>query len=494
VSLEELVTRIKTGIILQGVNGDVLDMNAAAIEILGGRLLEPHGTTLMRERQRSIHEDGSPMLSGDFPSAMTLATGVECRNVVFGFDIPGRVRKWISVDTYQVLTGGAPVGVVSIVDDISPLHEESSLRALMIGVMRVVIESGDLDQSLWNFCNAVLLLGHFALVAVGFKETEQEGAGIAFPYVAGEGDYIRAAKITWTDESVTGNGPAGTAMRSRVTQVVQDIKADPALEPWWDAAANAGLESCIAIPMDVIGREAVLLIYTRNGFAFDATTVDGLEAITRELELGLAHVESVHELASALDGTITALSSITEIRDPYTSGHQRNVGDLGFAIAEELGLDPSLADLIWKGGQLHDVGKTAIPAEILVKPGKLSAIEFEMVKQHPTIGAKILAESSLPWPIAEIALQHHERMDGSGYPSGMPGGEIPLPSRIIAVADVLEAMSHRRPYRAALGIERALSFVSENAGTLFDADVVRCALEVLQSGFAFEDKSDAIGD
>jgi HD-GYP domain-containing protein (c-di-GMP phosphodiesterase class II) len=181
---------------------------------------------------------------------------------------------------------------------------------------------------------------------------------------------------------------------------------------------------------------------------------------------------------------------MTENRDPYTAGHQIHVGALGSslaaAIATECGLDLKMIELIRQSGDVHDIGKIAVPSEILTKPGRLSPLEFEMVKQHTLAGYDILSRASLPWPIAEVAVQHHERLDGSGYPNGLPGDQIILPARIIAVADVVEAMSQHRPYRPGLGIDKALAEVTEGAGTRFDADVVKCCLAVFEAGFTFE--------
>jgi HD-GYP domain-containing protein (c-di-GMP phosphodiesterase class II) len=144
-----------------------------------------------------------------------------------------------------------------------------------------------------------------------------------------------------------------------------------------------------------------------------------------------------------------------------------------------------LVNLIRQAGEVHDIGKIGVPSEILSRPGKLGALEFEIVKTHPTTGFNILSKASLPWPIAEVALQHHERLDGSGYPCGLRGSEIILPARIIAVADVVEAMTQHRPYRPALGLDRALAEVRRGAGTIYDADVVNACLAVFEAGFVF---------
>jgi HD-GYP domain-containing protein (c-di-GMP phosphodiesterase class II) len=137
-----------------------------------------------------------------------------------------------------------------------------------------------------------------------------------------------------------------------------------------------------------------------------------------------------------------------------------------------------------------------VPSEILTRPNRLSELEFEMIKRHSIVGSEILAKATLPWPVAEVALQHHERMDGSGYPSGLIGGQIILPARIVAVADVVEAMTHHRPYRPGLGHDRALTEITLGAGTLYDTEVVQACLAVFEEGFSFDgvQKSDRLDD
>ena len=185
-------------------------------------------------------------------------------------------------------------------------------------------------------------------------------------------------------------------------------------------------------------------------------------------------------------GTLAALSYMTTVRDPYTVGHGIRVGALAAAIATRLGLDARMVDLIRMSGEVHDIGKCAVPVEILVFPGKLDAQQFEMVKRHSEIGYEILKRVDLPWPIAEVALQHHERLDGSGYPSGLSGEEIILSARIVTVADVVEAISQHRPYRAAIGLSQAMDVICAGVGVLFDEIVVKACMTVLDDGFAFQ--------
>jgi len=197
---------------------------------------------------------------------------------------------------------------------------------------------------------------------------------------------------------------------------------------------------------------------------------------SQQRELGIAR----QELIDTLEQTIAMLSRAIEMRDPYTDGHQKRVSLLAVAIAEEMGLPPKMITGIRLGSLVHDVGKIRIPAEILSNPRKLSSIEMEIIKTHSQAGHDILDGVAFPWQVARMVLEHHERMDGSGYPNGLAGEAICQEARIGAVADVVEAMTSHRPYRAALGIETAVDEIKKNRGTLYDPEVVDCCLRVLE--------------
>ena len=187
-----------------------------------------------------------------------------------------------------------------------------------------------------------------------------------------------------------------------------------------------------------------------------------------------------------LDGTVSALATMAEKRDPSTAGHQQRVAHLACAVAEEMGLSEERIEGIHVAGVVHDIGKIYVPAEVLNKSGALTGIEFGMVEAHPQAGCDILKTVQFPWPVAEIVLQHHERMDGSGYPQGLPGAEILVEARILAVADVFEAMVSHRPYRPAHAIGEAFEEISLNRGTLYDPEVVDACLKViLEKGLEF---------
>ncbi len=190
--------------------------------------------------------------------------------------------------------------------------------------------------------------------------------------------------------------------------------------------------------------------------------------------------ETLSKLRKAFGATITILNKIVDIKDPYTAGHQKRVAELARAIATEMKLLPEQIDTIRLAAQIHDIGKIIVPSEILSKPGYLNESEWGLIKNHPVLGYELLKDIDLPWPVAEIIYQHHERMDGSGYPRGLQGEQILIEARILAVADVVEAMSTFRPYREAHTLEEALAEIEVNKGSLYDEKVVEVCLDLFR--------------
>lgn len=203
--------------------------------------------------------------------------------------------------------------------------------------------------------------------------------------------------------------------------------------------------------------------------------------------------ESCQKLEKALEGTIQAIRAMVDMRDRYTAGHQLRVTELACAIAWAMGLSSDQVQAVHVAGLLHDVGKMLLPTELLTKPGRLNDIEFAMVRTHAKAGYSILKSIEFPWPVAKAVLQHHERMDGSGYPDGIRGEEILIEARILAVADVVEAMSSHRPYRPALGLDKALDEIVKNRGALYDPQVVDACVRVFKED-AFSFKGEAVAD
>lgn len=217
-----------------------------------------------------------------------------------------------------------------------------------------------------------------------------------------------------------------------------------------------------------------------------ALTVGGrryLQSISRDITertlAAAAQQRAAAELRQVLEQTIAAIALTLEKRDTYAAGHQQRVAQLARAIATEMGLPPEQVQGIHFGAQLHNIGIIAVPAEILNRPGKLGDLQFGLIKRHPQTGFEILKAIPFPWPVAQMVLQHHERLDGSGYPQGLKGEQIMLAARILAVADVLQAMLAYRPYRAAMGQDEALAILAQGRGSQFDPAVVDACLRVV---------------
>ena len=204
---------------------------------------------------------------------------------------------------------------------------------------------------------------------------------------------------------------------------------------------------------------------------------------TRDLRLAFESLkQSQDRYHRMLVQAIQAIALTVEKRDPYTAGHEARVADLANAIGEKYGLPAERLEGLRLGGMIHDIGKIYLPAEILSRPGRLSEAEFALIRTHPEVGRDIVAEVEFPWPVADTIMQHHERLDGSGYPRGLKGDEILIEAQILAVADVVEAMASHRPYRPALGIDVALDTLRRGSGTLFNPDIAALCAGLIESG------------
>ncbi len=197
------------------------------------------------------------------------------------------------------------------------------------------------------------------------------------------------------------------------------------------------------------------------------------ESLYKELK------KSTDKIKTNIEGTIRAMAMTVEMRDPYTAGHQRQVANLASAIAEKMGISKEQIDSIHLAGTIHDIGKMQVPTEILNKCGRLTELEFDMIKTHSQAGYDILKTIEFQWPIADFVLQHHERMDGSGYPSGLEGKDILIEAKILSVADVVDAIVPHRPYRPALGIKKAQEEIFDNRGIVYDSDVVDACMSII---------------
>lgn len=231
----------------------------------------------------------------------------------------------------------------------------------------------------------------------------------------------------------------------------------------------------------------VVQVQSKQRDAYSTDDVELLAGLANVAAIALANARLVQDVVAARDqlertlfASVQSLARLAEMRDPYTAGHQRRVAELAAAVGREIGLDTQAVAGVRIAGLLHDIGKLAVPAEILSRPGALSKTEQALMRQHPQFAHDVLKTIESPWPIAEIVVQHHERLDGSGYPEGLSGDRILLEARILAVADVVEAMSSHRPYRPARGLDEALREIEQNQGRLYDSDVSVACLRLFR--------------
>ena len=249
---------------------------------------------------------------------------------------------------------------------------------------------------------------------------------------------------------------------------------------------NSGIE--LLVPLKNNNRLSGILLLAGNSRKSNALEERQLLPTTSaDMIVDIENVKRKHsELHKTIEGIIYVVSQVVGSRDPYTASHQRRVAELARVIAREIGLNDWQVTGIYVTGLLHDVGKVSVPSEILSKPGKINSSEFNIIKNHCRVGFDILQKIDFPWPVTTVVLQHHERLDGSGYPEDLSGDDIILEARILGVADVVEAMSSHRPYRPALGLDNALEEIKRGSGTLYDSEVVAACLRILgenETGF-----------
>lgn len=367
-----------------------------------------------------------------------------------------------------------------------------TLSAVNTVLVRAKIESDFLQ----NVTDIITNQAGYSLAAVVYANHDIRKSILL---AAGSGidssDYQWAQEVTWED-SPNGRLPVSIAIRTGKTQVCRNIACNLGHEGWKYSATSQGFISNIALPLiDNDNIFGVLCIYSKEENAFDDEEVSLLEELAGDLAYGIINLRSraVHEqhstlLRESLEQSIQTIAATVEARDPYTAGHQRRVAELAVAIARDMGLDNEQVRGIHFAAIIHDLGKIHIPAEILAKPGRLSDIEFMLIKTHPQEGYNILKEVKFPWPIAETILQHHEKLDGSGYPHRLRGDEIRLEARILSVADIVEAMYSHRPYRAAVGIKAALNEIKNGSGKGYDPRVVETCIRLFEEKrFAFKE-------
>lgn len=351
------------------------------------------------------------------------------------------------------------------------------------------------DLLVQEVCAAIAAQGPYVLAWVGKAEDDENKTVRVIGAYGSAIDYVNEITISWSEFQPSGLGPGGTCIRSGVSSVVSDSEVDEGFTVWRTRARQFGIRSAVGCPIPDGANHpyGVLLVYSKVPNAFGPSEVQLFESLAQEIGFGLRSIERQHKLddqihekelvqarlADSLRATIEAMSKTMEWRDPYTAGHQRRVATISMALAKKLGWDEIRIQSLYMAAMVHDIGKVAVPSEILTKPTRLTSLEMQMVQGHVESGYQILKDIPFPWPIADMVRQHHERLDGSGYPNGLKGDQICPEARVLAVADTIEAMATHRPGR---GLAAAMEEVRAESGTKLDAKVVDAAFELLNSG------------
>ena len=357
----------------------------------------------------------------------------------------------------------------------------------IVNCQDIVMEASNEEELFSRICAMLTKDGVYKFAWIGYPENDENRSVVPIAESGLQKGYLSSINISWGDNS-HGLGPTGKAIRYRKSQVIKNISRDPKYSIWREKALKFGYNSSIAIPIiysdQLLG---VLNLYSDKAYVFDLQEVNALEKLSKTIARGI-HVLKLSRDKNTVQNsyydimfkTVEAFGRALEKRDPYTAGHQKRVSYLAVAIGMKLGLSDRQLEGLRLGGLVHDIGKIYVPAEILSRPGKLSNAEFEIIKTHSQVGYDIINDIEFPWPIKKMILQHHERLDGSGYPNGLTSEDIIIEAKILAVSDVVEAISSHRPYRAALGMEKALEEIKAYSGLAYDPSVVDACVELFE--------------
>lgn len=351
-----------------------------------------------------------------------------------------------------------------------------------------------------QICEAITHESPFLLAWGGFAE---DGPGKPVRMIGAAGKalpYLDGLEVSWDENRPAGQGPTGVSVRTGTVQIMEDAEHDESFKLWRERARQQGIRASITVPVFAAGRRGVMVVYSSHARTFGPVVAEAFTHLAEEIGSGLHTLDQAErleterqqrekaqqELTEAFAGLVGAITTAVELRDFYTAGHQRRVAELATAIARQMGWSDDHVEALRLAALVHDVGKIAVPAEILTKPTRLSPPEWALIQTHAEKGYEILKDVPFRWPIAELVYQHHERLDGSGYPRGLAGDAILMGARILAVADMVESMATARPYRMAQGMDAALREIESLAGSNLDAEVVRTCLALFrEQGFTF---------
>lgn len=383
--------------------------------------------------------------------------------------------------------------VATFIDLTDVKRKERALKT--VGAITTAMNNANNEQNLLDMvCQNIVDISGYQLVWVGYITDTPEQKIEVVASAGNNNGYTDKLDIALKDPQRSW-GPTGIAIQTSKNAICNFTDSDTNSGPWVQSARERGYKASIALPLiDKTTVFGALKIYANEAEAFNGEEEQYLRNMANDLAYAIISMRirenikkanqdlesSLVKMSRLLLQAVTSLGTALDARDPYTAGHQKGVARLAVAIAGEMGCTQDQIESIAMASNLHDIGKISVPSEILSKPRKLTPLEFEIIKTHCEAGYEIIKDIDFPWPVAQIILQHHERMNGSGYPHGLSKDQLLLEARIIAVADVVDAMASHRPYRAALGIEAALDEIRKNQDTLYDSAVVDVCLRLFQ--------------
>ena len=381
-------------------------------------------------------------------------------------------------------------------ESLSDLQKQNWALLAHAKASSALVRSNDRDDLISGVCNAIVNQPPYILAWVGLAMHDDLKTVQVIGTHGAAADYAKGIDVKWSPDTPTGQGPTGLCIQTSLPVLISDTDSDSRFSPWKERAKPYGIRSVIAVPIKDHEPQAIgaLTVYANLPSAFGEIETQLFESLAKEIGFGLAAIEKQRlldkevkererlndQLVNALNTTIEAMSKTMEWRDPYTAGHQKKVALLSQAIAKKLGWSEEKIRGLYLAALVHDMGKIATPAEILTKPSMLTETEMTLIKEHPRTGYDILKDIPFTWPIAQAVYQHHERLDGSGYPNGISGDAIISEARILAVADTIEAMTSHRPYRPGLGLGKAIELVKAEAGKSLDSSICQVACELLE--------------
>lgn len=405
-------------------------------------------------------------------------------------DKMGRMRDCMVT---VALIPGTKNSVVTL-SDITQYNRIGRALKVTTAITTAQIHAVDEKALLDEVCQKIVDIGRYRFAWFGYIGKDAAESIMPVAHAGFEEGYLQFVRVGYKH---TSENDVFIVQHNCQPTVCRNIEADLSFPPWKEEALKRGYKAVLYMPLFLGGEpeKAVLAIYSGEEDVFDdeevaliKETVDDLVFGIKYLRNRLARAKTAKQLAISLQQTdnllleiVDALAASVEAKDPYTAGHQKRVGILSGAIASKMGLGSTDVKGITIAGTIHDIGKIQIPGEILCKPGKLLKEEFGLIKTHSQAGYDIIKNIDFLYPVAEILLQHHERLDGSGYPKGLREEEILLGAKIVAVADVVEAISSYRPYRPALGIDKALEEIERLEGIQFDRQVVEACLSLFRN-------------